>query len=179
MSSTSSTMKAVQMSRSSPETTPTLSLVEVPIPSPKHGEVLVKIHASLINPSDLINVKGGVRTCHIPQFHDYFFCFSTTVQWTIQPKLESNIHSSHTRPTPASPAATSPVRSLHPLPPPRHSKPAPASSAPPATRSLSLRMASMPNTSSCPKHSSRPRRTVYPTSRPLPSACHTRPPGRA
>ena len=31
----------------------------MPIPVPKSGEVLVKMHASPINPSDLISMKGG------------------------------------------------------------------------------------------------------------------------
>ena len=53
-------MKALQMTKTSPDSAPSLALTEVPIPQPTEGEVLVKIHASFINPSDLINLKGLV-----------------------------------------------------------------------------------------------------------------------
>jgi len=38
-----------------------LVLKEVPIPEPKHGEILVQIHASPINPSDIAYMAGHYK----------------------------------------------------------------------------------------------------------------------
>jgi NADPH:quinone reductase-like Zn-dependent oxidoreductase len=52
------TMKALHLTKPSPDSPPKLALISVPKPSPKEGNVIVKIHASAIQPSDILNIKG-------------------------------------------------------------------------------------------------------------------------
>jgi NADPH:quinone reductase-like Zn-dependent oxidoreductase len=54
------TMKALRFETYGPPSV--LSLEDVPIPVPKVGEVLVEVHASAINPSDVKNVAGAFKT---------------------------------------------------------------------------------------------------------------------
>jgi NADPH:quinone reductase-like Zn-dependent oxidoreductase len=50
-------MKALRISRSG-SSAPELSIQDIPIPSPKPGELLVKIRASSVQPADILNSKG-------------------------------------------------------------------------------------------------------------------------
>jgi NADPH2:quinone reductase len=50
------TMKALRFEKYGPPAV--LSLQELPLPEPKPGEVLIELHASAINPSDVKNVAG-------------------------------------------------------------------------------------------------------------------------
>ncbi|KAK9313999.1 hypothetical protein V1522DRAFT_218297 [Lipomyces starkeyi] len=52
------TMKALRLTRSSPESPPTLSVQILPKPTVKPRHVLVKVHASSIQTSDKLNAKG-------------------------------------------------------------------------------------------------------------------------
>lgn len=52
-------MEALQLSRTHEGEVPVLSLVTVEVPTPGPGELLVKIKASAIHPSDLMNARGG------------------------------------------------------------------------------------------------------------------------
>ena len=45
-----------------------LHLEEVPTPAPGPGEVLVRVEAASINPSDIANVKGKFHHTTIPRF---------------------------------------------------------------------------------------------------------------
>lgn len=60
-------MNALQLSKSSDSTAPTLSLVTVPIPRPQPGQVLVKVYVAYINPSDRFNAKGGFSHTTFPR----------------------------------------------------------------------------------------------------------------
>ena len=51
-------MRALQLTKSSSQS-PELSLATVPTPNPTAGQVLVRVTASYINPSDILNSKGG------------------------------------------------------------------------------------------------------------------------
>lgn len=51
-------MQALQLTRPSSDTPPTLNLLTLPIPQLSNDQILIKIHASAIHPSDLINSKG-------------------------------------------------------------------------------------------------------------------------
>ncbi|RFU27180.1 hypothetical protein B7463_g9158, partial [Scytalidium lignicola] len=55
----SGTMKAVYLQRSEPDVTPTLSLENRPRPKLTPGNLIVKIHASPIQPSDIVNRRGA------------------------------------------------------------------------------------------------------------------------
>ena len=59
-------MRALQLTKSSTQP-PELSLVTLPTPTPTAGEVLVRITASYINPSDLLNAKGGFSYTTFPR----------------------------------------------------------------------------------------------------------------
>ena len=61
-----STIRALQFDRFGPPSV--LAVKEVPVPSPAHGEVLVRIAATSINPSDVKNVEGrlGATLPRIP-----------------------------------------------------------------------------------------------------------------
>lgn len=50
-------MRALSMSKSAGGNT--LSIIKMPIPKATPGNVIVRIHASSINPSDILNAKGG------------------------------------------------------------------------------------------------------------------------
>lgn len=52
------TMKALQLTRASPDAPPSLSLTDLPIPALKPGHLLIKVQASAIHPSDILNSKG-------------------------------------------------------------------------------------------------------------------------
>ncbi|KAE8448980.1 hypothetical protein EG329_008568 [Mollisiaceae sp. DMI_Dod_QoI] len=52
------TMLALQLTKPSPDTPPTLSLTTLPLPTPSPGQVLIHIHASAIQPSDILNTRG-------------------------------------------------------------------------------------------------------------------------
>lgn len=52
------TMKAIRVIKSG-ASTPSLELQDVPVPSPKEGEVLIKIAASSVQPSDILNSQGS------------------------------------------------------------------------------------------------------------------------
>jgi NADPH:quinone reductase len=53
------TMKALRFEKYGPPSV--LSIQELPVPDLKPGEVLVELHASAINPSDVKNVAGVFR----------------------------------------------------------------------------------------------------------------------
>ncbi|KAH8809232.1 chaperonin 10-like protein [Xylogone sp. PMI_703] len=55
----SGTMKAVYLQRSEPGATPSITLEERPMPTLTPGNVIVKVHASPIQPSDIVNRRGG------------------------------------------------------------------------------------------------------------------------
>jgi|SRR5579871_173330 len=57
MASIPTTMRAVQL-RDYEGTPNSLSVVETPVPRPGPGEVLVQVHASPVNPSDLMFIRG-------------------------------------------------------------------------------------------------------------------------
>lgn len=44
-----------------------LRIEEVPIPVPASGEVLVKVHAASVNPSDVKNVEGKMEGTTLPR----------------------------------------------------------------------------------------------------------------
>jgi NADPH:quinone reductase len=52
------TMKTLRLTKGSPTSAPTLTLTTVPKPTLTPGHLLVKIHASAIHPSDILNLKG-------------------------------------------------------------------------------------------------------------------------
>ena len=54
----SKTMKALLIKKDHPSSSPVLIATEVPIPIPRPGYVLVKVHAAAIYPSDAINAQG-------------------------------------------------------------------------------------------------------------------------
>lgn len=56
---TSNTMKSLRLIHEDGATAPTLVLQEVPKPTLIPGHVIVKVHASAIHPSDIMNYKGG------------------------------------------------------------------------------------------------------------------------
>lgn len=53
-----STMKALQLTRSSPTSPPVLSMATLPAPILKPGYAIVKIHYASIQPADKLNAKG-------------------------------------------------------------------------------------------------------------------------
>ncbi|KAK9372541.1 uncharacterized protein V1513DRAFT_452016 [Lipomyces chichibuensis] len=60
-------MNALRLKRSSRSSPPTLSLETVPKPTVTAGYVLVKVHASAIQPSDRLNAKGGFSLTSFPR----------------------------------------------------------------------------------------------------------------
>ncbi|KUJ13703.1 GroES-like protein [Mollisia scopiformis] len=61
------TTLALQLTRPSQTTPPTLTLITLPIPTPKEGQVLVRIHASAIQPSDILNTQGAFPYTTFPR----------------------------------------------------------------------------------------------------------------
>lgn len=59
-------MRALQLTKSSSQT-PELSLATLPTPKPAAGEVLVRVTAAYINPSDLLNSKGAFAYTTYPR----------------------------------------------------------------------------------------------------------------
>lgn len=53
------TMKALRITRQSAEAAPVLLLEDVPKPALLPGYLIVKVHASAIHPSDIMNTKGA------------------------------------------------------------------------------------------------------------------------
>ncbi len=60
-------MKALQIARQQVASTPTLSIVNCPIPTVKLGHALVKIYFSAVQPSDKLNAKGGFPKTTLPR----------------------------------------------------------------------------------------------------------------
>jgi len=60
-------MKALFLERPSSDQPPHLSLTTRPKPQIKNGQVLIKVKASLINPSDVANVAGGFPDTTYPR----------------------------------------------------------------------------------------------------------------
>ncbi|KAK5687315.1 hypothetical protein LTS10_001453 [Elasticomyces elasticus] len=59
-------MKALRMTKDS-SSTPILSIEDIPIPTPGPGELLIKIHASSVQPADVLNSKGGFGMTTFPR----------------------------------------------------------------------------------------------------------------
>ncbi|PMD32431.1 GroES-like protein [Hyaloscypha variabilis F] len=53
------TMRALRLTKDTPTSAPTLTLTTVPKPTLTPGHLLVKVHASAIHPSDLLNARGS------------------------------------------------------------------------------------------------------------------------
>ena len=60
-------MKAVRAVKDGSATTPELKIEDIPKPSIKDGELLVKIHASFVQPADVLNSKGGFPITTFPR----------------------------------------------------------------------------------------------------------------
>lgn len=52
------TMQALRLTRPDPTSPPQISLEMVPKPVPSNGELLIRVHASAIHPSDVLNSRG-------------------------------------------------------------------------------------------------------------------------
>jgi NADPH2:quinone reductase len=61
------TMKALRLTRETPGTPPVLSLETLPKPTLTPGHLLVKVHASAIHPSDILNLKGAFPYTTFPR----------------------------------------------------------------------------------------------------------------
>ena len=61
------TMKALRLTRQAASSAPILSLETIAKPALKPGHLLVKVHASAIHPSDLINARGGFGLTTFPR----------------------------------------------------------------------------------------------------------------
>jgi NADPH2:quinone reductase len=61
------TMKALRLTKESPDSPPILSLETLPKPTLTPGHLLVKVHASAIHPSDILNSKGGFGLTKFPR----------------------------------------------------------------------------------------------------------------
>lgn len=59
------TMKALQLAKDG--SSPSLNLISLPTPTPKADELLLKIHASPILPSDILNSKGSFKITTFPR----------------------------------------------------------------------------------------------------------------
>jgi NADPH:quinone reductase len=66
-SDTMATMQALHLRKDIPGAAPTLTLTTVPKPTLTPGHLLVKVHASAIHPSDLINAKGAFPFTTFPR----------------------------------------------------------------------------------------------------------------
>lgn len=60
-------MKALSLIQSSPAQTPSLSLTELPTPLPNQGQLLIKIRATSIQHSDIVNSYGGFLQTTFPR----------------------------------------------------------------------------------------------------------------
>lgn len=60
-------MKAVQLTQAETGAPPVLSIINTVIPTPIPGHFLVKVHASAIQPSDLLNSRGGFPYTTFPR----------------------------------------------------------------------------------------------------------------
>lgn len=60
-------MKALRVSKASPDSATTPAIEDLPIPTPGPGEVLVKIRASSVQPADILNSKGGFPITTFPR----------------------------------------------------------------------------------------------------------------
>jgi NADPH2:quinone reductase len=61
------TMKALRLTRETPGTAPVLTLEDLPKPDLKPDHLVVKVHASAIHPSDIINFKGAFPYTTFPR----------------------------------------------------------------------------------------------------------------
>ncbi|KAK5698956.1 hypothetical protein LTR97_006605 [Elasticomyces elasticus] len=59
-------MKALRMTKDG-LSAPILSIEDIPTPSPGPGEMLIKIHASSVQPADILNSKGGFGITTFPR----------------------------------------------------------------------------------------------------------------
>lgn len=60
-------MKAVQLTQADTGVPPVLSIINTTIPTPTPEHLLVKVHASAIQPSDLLNSRGGFPYTTFPR----------------------------------------------------------------------------------------------------------------
>lgn len=60
-------MKALLATKETASSVPSLTLATVPIPDEKPGHILIKVHATSINPSDVINARGGFSHTTFPR----------------------------------------------------------------------------------------------------------------
>ncbi|KAK3114237.1 hypothetical protein LTR53_007633 [Teratosphaeriaceae sp. CCFEE 6253] len=61
-------MKALRMTKeASGSLPPTLTIEEIPKPSPEPGELLIKVCASSVQPADILNSKGGFGMTSFPR----------------------------------------------------------------------------------------------------------------
>lgn len=60
-------MKALQLTQAEARAPPSLSIIHTAIPTPIPGHLLVKVHASAIQPSDVINSRGGFPYTTFPR----------------------------------------------------------------------------------------------------------------
>ncbi|KAK4505551.1 hypothetical protein PRZ48_003514 [Zasmidium cellare] len=60
-------MKALRATKPNPTSPPTLTITDVPIPTPSPSELLIKIHASAIQPADILNSKGSFPHTTFPR----------------------------------------------------------------------------------------------------------------
>jgi NADPH2:quinone reductase len=61
-------MLALQLTLHSPSSAPSLHLTHVPLPSPPtSSHIVVKIHASAIQPSDILNAQGAFQSTSFPR----------------------------------------------------------------------------------------------------------------
>jgi NADPH2:quinone reductase len=60
-------MRAIRLTRPDPASSPVVSLVTVPTPTLLPGQLLIKLHASAIQPSDFLNAAGGFNTTIFPR----------------------------------------------------------------------------------------------------------------
>src|ERR1700710_733228 len=61
------TMKALHLTRPGPSSPPTLALETLPKPTLIPNHLLVKVHASAIPPSDILNLKGAFPITKFPR----------------------------------------------------------------------------------------------------------------
>lgn len=62
------TMRSLKLTKPPGASSPTLSFIpDQPIPPTPPGHLLIRIHASAIQPSDIINSRGGFGTTTFPR----------------------------------------------------------------------------------------------------------------